>query len=87
MEATMSEQVYDGRDGELDGTTPAPAPVANGELVHWMDRPPLKVGAAGVSLTAGAAFTLGVVTAVGVLALAHWLGPDRVVEVRRARRV
>jgi hypothetical protein len=78
----MSEQVYD----ELDGTTPASAPAANGELVHWMDRPPLKVGAAGVSITAGAAFTLGVVTAVGVLALAHWLGPERVVEVRRIRR-
>ena len=78
----MSEQVYD----ELDGARPAAAPVANGELVHWMDRPPLKVGAAGVTITAGAAFTLGVVTAVGVLALAHWLGPERVVEMRRVRK-
>jgi hypothetical protein len=78
----MSEQVYD----ELDGTTPAPTPVANGELVHWMDRRPLKVGAAGVSITAGAAFALGAVMAVGVLALAHWLGPERVVEVRRLRK-
>ena len=78
----MSEQVYD----ELGGATPAPAPAANGDVVHWVDRPPLKVGAAGVSITAGAAFTLGVVTAVGVLALAHWLGPERVVEVRRLRK-
>jgi hypothetical protein len=78
----MSEQVYD----ELAATTPAAAPAANGELVHWMDRPRLKVGAAGVSITAGAAFTLGVVTAVGVLALAHWLGPKRVVEMRRVRK-
>jgi hypothetical protein len=78
----MSEQVYD----ELDATTPAPAQAANGELVRWMGRPRLKVGAAGVSITAGAAFTLGVVTAVGVLALAHWLGPERVVEVRGLRR-
>ncbi len=75
----MSEQVYD----ELDGTTPAAAPAANGELVHWMDRGPLKVGAAGVSITAGAAFTLGVAAAVAVLALAHWLGPERAVVVRR----
>ncbi|MGZ3374979.1 MAG: hypothetical protein ACXU8S_00105 [Phenylobacterium sp.] len=75
----MSEQVID----EVEDLS---QPAADGELVHWMERPPLKVGAAGVSITAGAAFTLGVVTAVGVLALAHWLGPERVVEVRRVRR-
>ena len=78
----MSEQIYD----ELDETTPAPAPQANGELVHWMDRPKLKVGAAGVSITAGAAFALGVVTAVAVLALAHWLGPERTVVMRGVKR-
>jgi hypothetical protein len=74
----MSEEVYD-RLGELD----PPKPPANGELVHWMDRPKLKVGAAGVSITAGAAFTLGVVLAVGVLSLARWLGPERTAVVRR----
>ena len=78
----MSEQVYD----ELDGTQPAPATVANGELVHWMDRPPLKVGAAGVSITAGTAFVFGALAAVGVLALMHMLGPERVVEIPRFRR-
>jgi hypothetical protein len=78
----MSEQVYD----ELEGAERLePSPKANGELVHWMARKPMRVGPAGVSITAGAAFTIGVVTAVGVLALAHWLGPERTVVVRRAR--
>jgi hypothetical protein len=77
----MSEQAYDGPDGadRLD----QPPPLANGELVHWMARKPLRVGPAGVSATAAAGFTLGVVTAVAVLALAHWLGPERTVAVRR----
>ena len=74
----MSEEVYD-RLGELDPLQPP----TNGELVHWMDKKPLRVGAAGVSITAGAAFTLGVVTALAVLALAHWLGPERTVAARR----
>ena len=60
-------------------------PAADGEMVHWMARPPLQVGPVGVTVTAGAAFTLGVVTAVATLALMHWLGPERVVEVRRIR--
>jgi hypothetical protein len=75
----MSEQVVEDVD-DLG------QPAANGELVHWMDRPPLRVGPAGVSMTAGAAFTLGVAVAVGVLALLHWVGPERTVEVRRFRR-
>jgi hypothetical protein len=74
----MSEQVIEEVD---DLEQPAP----DGDLVHWMDRPPLRVGAAGVTITAGAAFTLGVVTAVATLALMHWLGPERIIEVRRAR--
>jgi hypothetical protein len=72
----MSEQVIEEVD-DLEQPTP------NGELVHWMQRPPLRVGPAGVGVTAGAAFTLGVVTAVAMLALMHWLDPERVVEVRR----
>lgn len=72
----MSEQVIEEVE-DLDRPTP------DGELVHWMDRPPLRVGPAGVGLTAGAAFTLGVVAAVGTLALMGWLGPERVVEFRR----
>jgi hypothetical protein len=66
----------------------AEIPEANdGELVHWMDPKPLRVGPAGITGTALAAFALGAAAAVAVLALAHWLGPVReaVVE-RRARR-
>jgi hypothetical protein len=74
----MSEQVID----EIDDLQ---QPAADGELVHWMERPPLRVGPAGVGVTAGAAFTLGVVVAVGTLALLGWLGPERVVELRRPR--
>ncbi len=72
----MSEPVID----EVDNLE---QPTTDGELVHWMDRPPLRVGAAGVGLTAGAAFTLGVVATVTTLALMGWLGPERVVELRR----
>jgi hypothetical protein len=75
----MSEQIYD----EVDGTSPAPAP--NGELVHWGEPKPLRLGPAGMSATAGAAFTLGVIATVAVLALAHWLGPEREIEFPRSR--
>ena len=74
----MSEQVIEDVD-DLG------QPAANGELVHWMDRPALRVGATGVSVTAGAAFTVGVVATVAVLALMHWLGPERAVEMPRRR--
>jgi hypothetical protein len=77
----MSEQAYDRPDGADRLETPPTQP--NGELVHWMARKPLRVGPAGVSATAGAAFALGAVTAVAVLALAHWLGPERTVVVGR----
>lgn len=74
----MSEQIIDDMD-DLD------QPAANGELVHWMDPKPLRVGPAGLSITAGAAFTAGVVAAVAVLALIHWLGPQRLLVVRTRR--
>jgi hypothetical protein len=77
----MSEQAYDRSESADRLETPPPLP--NGELVHWMARKPLRVGPAGVSATAGAAFALGAVTAVAVLALAHWLGPERAVVARR----
>jgi hypothetical protein len=77
----MSEQVYDATEGG-DGLE-TPPPPRNGELVHWMAPKRLRIGPAGMSATAGAAFTLGVVTAVAALALAHWLGPERTVIVRR----
>ena len=52
-----------------------------------MDPKPLRLGPAGITGTALAAFTLGAVTAVAVLAVAHMLGPVREIGVeRRARR-
>jgi hypothetical protein len=75
----MSEQVIE----EVDDLE---QPTVDGDMVHWMEPRPLSVGPAGVSATAGAAFTLGVVAAVATLALLHWLGPERVIEVRRRVR-
>lgn len=74
----MHEQVVEDVD-DLEQPTP------EGELIHWMDRRPLRVGPVGISATAGAAFTLGVVMTVAVLALTHWLGPQQGVEARRRR--
>jgi hypothetical protein len=74
----MSEQVQDGLGEALP-------PQPNGELIHWMDKKPLSVGPKGLSATAGAAFSLGVIATVAVLALVHWLGPRRVVVVRARR--
>jgi hypothetical protein len=59
----------------------------NGELVHWMAPKPLTVGPAGISVAAAGAFALGAVATVAALALMHWLGPRRRVEIpRRLRR-
>ena len=49
----------------------------NGEVVHWMDPAPLRVGAAGLSMTAATAFALGVAAAVGGLMLFRYLAPRR----------
>jgi len=75
----MSDEAYDEVQDAL-----AP-PETDGELVHWMAPKPLRVGPAGVSATAGVAFTLGVVATVAALALAHWLGPEREIELPRRR--
>jgi hypothetical protein len=61
-------------------------PATNGEIVHWMASKPLRVGPAGVSAWAAGAFAVGVVGAVVVLALAHWLGPERRPELPWRRR-
>jgi len=74
----MNEQVIEDVD-DLGQPTP------DGELIHWMSRKPLKLGPAGISAAAGAAFTLGVIATVAVLALTHWLGPEREVELPRRR--
>jgi hypothetical protein len=75
----MSEQAYDEVQDALA------SPDTDGELVHWMAPKPLRIGPAGVSAAAGVAFTLGVVATVAALALAHWLGPERVIEPPRRR--
>lgn len=48
-----------------------------GELVHWMQRRPLRVGPAGVSAAAAGAFLLGLGVGAAALAVAHWMGRDR----------
>jgi hypothetical protein len=60
-------------------------PAPDGEIVHWMEPKPLTVGPAGVSAAAAGAFALGVGVTLAVLALTHWLGPERVLQ-RPGRR-
>jgi len=72
----MSEQVIE----ELEDLE-QPAP--DGELVHWMPRERRRVGVGGVSAAAAGGFALGVAATVTVLALAHLLGPPRVIVIRR----
>jgi hypothetical protein len=76
----MSNQAYDDVDGGSDDGGPTDT---NGELVHWMQAKPLSVGAVGISAAAAGAFALGAATAVAVLALLHWLGPEREIETPR----
>ena len=56
-----------------DFTDEAPS----GELVHWMEPAPLRLGTAGVSATALAAFALGIAAAFGTMAAMRWLAPRR----------
>ena len=60
-----------------------PAVEPDGELVHWMEPKPLQFGTLGISMTAAGAFALGAVTTVAVLAVLHWLGPEREFEAPR----
>jgi hypothetical protein len=48
-----------------------------GELVHWMEPGPLRVGLPGLSATAVGAFVLGLGVGAAALAVAHWMGRDR----------
>ena len=66
---------------ELDLEEPDEEP----KIVHWMQPRPLSVGAAGLSGAVAGAFVIGAATAVGVLALMHWLGPDREIQLRKPR--
>jgi len=49
----------------------------NGEVVHWMDPGPWRLGASGAPLTSVGAFALGVATAVAAILLYRYLEPRR----------
>ena len=55
-----------------------------GEVVHWMEKPGLKVGWLGLSATAVGAFSLGVVAGMAVYAFSGWL-PQREYLITRRR--
>jgi hypothetical protein len=58
-------------------------PDADGEIVHWMNKPPMTLGPAGVSMAALGGFALGVVATLAVLAFTDLVDP--LVTVRRRR--
>jgi hypothetical protein len=66
----MSESVFE----DIDDVLP---PEPSGEIVHWMEARPIRLGPAGISLATASAFALGAMTTVAVLGLMHWLGPQR----------
>jgi hypothetical protein len=76
----MSEHVYE------DDYDPLPEE-PNGEVVHWMAPKPLRVGPAGISIATASAFAVGAATAVAVLALMHWLKPQRTIVAQLRRRL
>ncbi|MBS0332297.1 MAG: hypothetical protein JSS35_05980 [Proteobacteria bacterium] len=49
----------------------------NGEMVHWMEKKPIRVGPAGISAAALGGFAFGVAATLGVLAVCGWIGPER----------
>jgi hypothetical protein len=67
---TMSEHSYE----DVDDVLP---PVANGELVHWMEPRPLSFGPAGLGLAVAGAFALGLATALIALGVSRLAGPER----------
>jgi hypothetical protein len=73
----MNEQVIEALE---DLEQPAP----DGELVHWMPPKRRPTSAGGISTIAAGGFALGVAATVTVLALAHLLGPPRVIVIRQA---
>src|SRR5260221_14695327 len=80
---TMTEDVM---EETLEDVGPAlPLEEDDGEVVHWMNRPPPTVGPLGISATAVGAFTLGVAATLAVLALSDLVDP--IVTVRKRRRM
>ena len=66
----MSEFPYEDQGEALPQDPP-------GELVHWMEPKPMALGPGGVSAAVAGAFVAGVGVTLAVLALVHWLGPQR----------
>ncbi len=54
-----------------------PQPAGNGELVHWMDGQRWRLGRAGVAPDVAGAFVLGIVAALGTVALLNYIVPRR----------
>ena len=71
MSEELLDPVVEGTEPHLNGG------LANGEMVHWGDRKPIRVGPAGISAAALGGFAFGVVATLGVLALTGWIGPER----------
>jgi hypothetical protein len=49
----------------------------DGEVVHWMDRRPMSVGATGLSTAVAGAFLLGAAAALGLVLLSGRFSPAR----------
>jgi hypothetical protein len=74
----------DAMDVSLEDVGPTLPEEEDGEDVHWMEKPPLKVGWLGLSATAVGAFSLGVVAGMAVYAFSGWL-PQREYLITRRR--
>jgi hypothetical protein len=66
----MSGEVYE----DFDDVLP---PRPNGELVHWMDAPPMSFGPAAISLAVVGAFAAGLAAGILALSLQHMAGRER----------
>ena len=76
----MSE---DAMEESLSDIGPALAEPTNGEVVHWMEKPPITVGVTGASMAAVGGFALGVAATLAVLAFTELVDP--LVTIRRRR--
>jgi hypothetical protein len=74
----MSDHAYEAYDDVLPNEP-------NGELVHWMSPRPMALGPTGISMTAASAFVIGAAATLAVLALVHWIGPERKVALPKRR--
>ncbi|HEY0435784.1 MAG TPA: hypothetical protein VGC92_04040 [Phenylobacterium sp.] len=80
----MSADSIDAMDESLEDIGPTLPEEDDGAVVHWMEKPPMKVGWLGLSATAVGAFSLGVVAGMAVFAFSGWL-PQREYLITRRR--